>query len=166
MSSPLTLPNGVFKGEDKNWYRICPSCKTKVKHLRRNYCIGAHNIKQPCIKCSNIKNNPSGMLGNVRLAWYKSFYKSAITRGYTWELTPQYIDVMYEEQHGRCALSGLPIYWSTTGWDHTASIDRLDNSKGYTKENVQIVHKKLNMMRGTLEVEEFIELCKAVAVKW
>lgn len=69
-------------------------------------------------------------------------FKSAISRGYSWELTPEVINEMYDEQDGLCALSGLSIGWSKIGWDHTASIDRIDNNIGYTLDNIQLVHKK------------------------
>jgi len=167
MAPSLTLPKDVFKHEGR-WYRECPSCGGPVSHARRNYCINASLIKQPCITCSNKTNHPAGMVGSVRVSWFNAFYKSAITRGYVWDITPEFVDAMYDEQDGRCVYSGLPISWSVTGWDHTASIDRIDNDKGYTEENVQLVHKDVNMMRGTLDDETFKMLCTRIAdkVKW
>lgn len=165
MAFPIELPENVFKNTEGRWVRFCPKCKTEVTHLRRNYCIGAHNIEQPCKKCSNTSNNPSGMIGAVRLSWYEAFFKSAISRGYSWELTAEDINALYEEQEGLCALSGLSIGWSKVGWDHTASIDRIDNELGYSIDNIQLVHKKINMMRGSLTVDEFRELCAFVANK-
>lgn len=108
------------------------------------------------------------MAGPVRVAWYNSFMKSAITRGYSWEITIEDIATLHELQGGRCALTGWPIGWSTQKWDHTASIDRIDNSVGYTLENIQLVHKSVNMARGTMSVAEFIEMCIAISdkVKW
>ena len=168
MPFPLELPPSVFKNENKRWVRFCPKCKEQVTHLRRNYCIGASLMEQPCKKCSNKTNHPSGMVGAVRLAWFESFSKSAISRGYSWNLTPEELNEMHEEQDGLCALSGLSIGWSKVGWEHSASIDRLDNDKGYFLDNIQLVHKKINMMRGSLTVDDFLELCQAVAnkVKW
>lgn len=64
-----------------------------------------------------------------------------------------------------CVYSGLPIAWSDVGWDHTASIDRIDNDKGYTEDNVQLVHKDVNMMRGSLDDEKFKQLCIKIANK-
>ena len=103
------------------------------------------------------------MLGSVRLSWYNAFKKSAITRGYEWNITPEFVDTMYNEQDGLCAYSKIPIGWSVEGWDHTASIDRIDNNIGYTESNVHLVHKEVNMMRGVLDNDRFLELCNLIA---
>jgi hypothetical protein len=165
MPSPLKLPDEVIKLSNGRWARNCPKCNAQITHLRRNYCIGAFNIEQPCKRCSNINNHPSGMVGAVRVAWFESFKKSALTRGYCWEITIEFVDALYEQQQGVCALSGIPISWSVVNWNHTASLDRIDNSVGYTPENVQIVDKRINMMRGSLAVDDFVELCNLVANK-
>lgn len=148
--------------------RDCPKCGNTISHLRRNYCIHSSMNQQPCKRCSNKNNHPSGMVGAVRVAWFTAFYKSAISRGYIWNLTVEEVADLYEKQEGRCALTGWEIGWSETGWEHNASIDRLDNSLGYSIENIQLVHKTANMARGTLEIDAFVELCKAVAnkIKW
>lgn len=168
MPAPKDVPDGVYKNEQGRWIRSCPKCGAVISHLRRNYCIGACLIKQPCKRCSNISNNPSGRVGEVRRAWYEAFKKSAITRGYSWSLTPEEINELYEKQGRKCALSGLPIGWSAAGWSHSASIDRIDNNEGYYSDNIQLVHKKVNMMRGSLAVDDFVSLCAAVAnkAKW
>jgi hypothetical protein len=108
------------------------------------------------------------MFGPVRVAWYNSFRKSAIARNLEWHLSIEDIATMYERQAGKCAMTGWDIGWSETGWDHTASLDRIDNSRGYDLGNIQIVHKTVNMARGSLSIVEFQKMCLAVAdrVKW
>jgi hypothetical protein len=103
------------------------------------------------------------MVGSVRVSWYKAFQKSAAARSLDWEITIEFVDALYEMQGGRCAFSGLPIAWSEVNWDHTASIDRIDNARGYLPDNVQLVHKEVNMMRGSLTPERFVELCSLIS---
>ena len=165
MAATLQLPDDVYKRDDGRWCRECPSCGVEIDNLRRNYCVNASIQKQPCKRCSNTNNNPAGMVGSVRVSWYNAFMKSGLTRGYNWDITIEEIDTMYQEQDGLCAYSGLPIGWSSERWDHTASIDRIDNNNGYSMDNIQLVHKKVNMMRGTLGDEEFKELCTLIANK-
>jgi len=78
-----------------------------------------------------------------------------ITKEYAWEL--------FLKQDKKCALSGIEI---TIAGDHkinTASIDRIDSSKGYEEGNIQWVHKHINFMKRTYSQEYFIEMCKKVA---
>lgn len=167
MPAPLDLPSDVFK-KDGRWIRECPNCGDEISHLRRNYCVNSSLRKQVCIKCSNKNNNPSGMHGPVRVAWYNSFKSSSESRGYCWDININFVAELYNIQKGKCFYSGIPIHWSDTGWNHTASIDRIDNNQGYTVDNIQLVHKEINMMRGSLDNSRFIELCNLVAdkVKW
>jgi len=44
----------------------------------------------------------------------------------------------------------------------TASLDRIDNNKGYIKGNVQWVLKDINKMKNIHTQDYFIELCKLV----
>ncbi len=43
------------------------------------------------------------------------------------------------------------------------SIDRIDSNIGYEEGNIQWVDKRINMMKGSLSNEEFIELCTKVS---
>ena len=44
----------------------------------------------------------------------------------------------------------------------TASIDRIDSSKGYERGNVQFVHKDINAMKWNLSLAKFMEYCKLI----
>lgn len=88
------------------------------------------------------------------------------------DLTIEFIWELFEQQEGRCKLSGLPIVLDTSlgslnknGYQKgTASLDRIDSSKGYTKGNVQWLHKEINQMKSCRTDKEFIYFCKAVAL--
>lgn len=43
------------------------------------------------------------------------------------------------------------------------SIDRIDSSIGYLPSNIQLVDKRINMLKNILPQDEFIDLCKLVA---
>jgi hypothetical protein len=81
-------------------------------------------------------------------------------------ITIEFLWELIQKQDFKCAISGLPIQLTQsrrTGENMTASIDRRDSTKGYTPDNVQWVHKTINIMKNTLSEQEFIEFCKAVA---
>ena len=68
------------------------------------------------------------------------------------------------EQNRMFALTGIPIYFQARKdlRNATASLDRIDSSKGYIEGNVQWVHKKINYMKQQFNQTEFIEWCKKV----
>jgi hypothetical protein len=78
-----------------------------------------------------------------------------ITKEYAWDL--------FIKQNKKCALSGIDIKIDSTGIYNTASIDRIDSSKGYEVGNIQWVHKHINFMKRTYTQEYFIEMCSLVA---
>ena len=71
------------------------------------------------------------------------------------------------DQNGRCALTGIYIKLMESdrvdSLEITASLDRIDSSRGYTNDNVQWIHKTLNYIKGKQSDREFIEWCKIIA---
>lgn len=68
---------------------------------------------------------------------------------------------LFLKQDKKCALSGLNLSFDNK--NITASLDRIDSSKGYIKGNVQWVHKHINIMKNKFDNEYFIEMCKKIA---
>jgi hypothetical protein len=85
------------------------------------------------------------------------------------------LDYLYElgeSQNWRCAATGIPLefvrggtYWGGK-WCNPKSctIDRIDNDKGYIPGNVRLVTWEANCMRGNIEWDYFVSLCKQVAL--
>jgi hypothetical protein len=71
---------------------------------------------------------------------------------------------IYLRQEGRCAITGVEIVFSKTTErrKRTASLDRIDSSKGYVSGNVQWVHKEINRLKWDMRQDEFIEWCMLV----
>jgi len=85
--------------------------------------------------------------------------RQANRRGIPWELNIRELCALYCKQGKKCAMTKLPILFS----DKTASLDRIDSTKGYTLDNVQWVHKNVNLMKNGFEIEYFTYFCKLVA---
>lgn len=45
----------------------------------------------------------------------------------------------------------------------TASLDRIDSQQGYNSNNIQFVHKDVNMIKQIYTQDYFIKMCKLVA---
>ena len=52
---------------------------------------------------------------------------------------------------------------SLTLQQQNMSIDRIDSNIGYEVGNIQLVDKRINMMKGSLSNKDFIDLCCKVA---
>lgn len=80
------------------------------------------------------------------------------------DLTLDYLMYLWEKQHGKCALTGIQMtYKFYEGRVNTnLSVDRIDSTKGYSKDNVQLVCMAANQMKNDLSMEEFVEMCEAV----
>jgi len=58
-----------------------------------------------------------------------------------------------------CPLLGIPLYIAEgkkTVKYNSASLDRIDSSKGYTKDNVWIISFKANTMKSNSTLDEFL----------
>jgi hypothetical protein len=56
---------------------------------------------------------------------------------------------------GCCPVFGFKLEFGNAGFrEHSPSIDRIDSSKGYTKDNIQILSWKANRIKGYATVED------------
>lgn len=72
---------------------------------------------------------------------------------------------LWKKQNGQCYYSGLNMETPKKGRKRTmyaASIDRTDNNKGYTKDNVVWCCWFYNQAKSNLPQYEFIKLCSLV----
>lgn len=81
------------------------------------------------------------------------------------EVDAQYLWGLYVSQNGRCALTGIPIYFPENSYKRkfaTASLDRIDSDCGYEFGNLQWLHKNVNNMKNSMTREEFIKTCHRI----
>ena len=100
----------------------------------------------------------------IRSHFWNGYERSAKARSLEFSLTMEYAWGLFEGQNRRCAFSGELLVFGANKKNSltTASIDRIDPSKGYTQGNIQWVHKKVNVMRNVMAPEEFISWCQKV----
>ena len=98
--------------------------------------------------------------------WWGNTKWVAAKRSLIFALTIEEAWNLYEKQGKKCALTGLPIIFgmlSTSENDiTTASLDRIDSEKGYTLDNVQWVHKDVNIMKNIFSQSYFVNMCRLV----
>jgi hypothetical protein len=102
---------------------------------------------------------------DIQQSYWTSIIKGANKRSLEMSISINYAWELYIYQGKKCAITGTPIFFPKTrktANKSTASLDRIDNTKGYIEGNVQWVHKKINQIKMDLTTEDFFELCKNV----
>ena len=101
---------------------------------------------------------------HISLTHFNKIINSAKSRNIHFDLTIDDITELLVRQNFKCALSGVEIYAGyNSDKTQTASLDRIDSSKGYVIKNVQWLHKDVNVAKMALSQDDFIQMCVAVA---
>ena len=90
--------------------------------------------------------------------------RRAFQRDVSFEITIKDAWDRYQQQKGKCALTGLPLTLFPNTCI-TASLDRIDSSKGYTLDNIQWVLKAVNIMKNSYSMEFFINICRKIVLQ-
>ncbi len=123
--------NNINKGKDKNYFR---KLQTSVDDNFREYLS-----KQK--RENSRKNHITTMLNNAK--------KRALKKGLEFSLIKE--DIIIPEI---CPILKVPFIIGTKeNYDFTPTIDRIDNSKGYIIENIQIISNKANSMKNSASFE-------------
>jgi len=139
------------------------SCGT-VKLINSSVLRSGSSKSCGCATYIKGKANPNWTgTANVSGTFYGKLKWGAKNRKIKFKLSIDDLEKLFIKQNGKCALSGLPIKVSENKDEETtASIDRIDSSKGYELENIQFVHKSINYMKQSLSDSDFIFLCEQV----
>ncbi len=91
--------------------------------------------------------------------------RNAKSRGYEFSVSIEYLRKLFLIQNKQCYFTGIELLFGPADihTETTASVDRIDNRKGYIEGNVQWVHKDINKMRGEMPVDTFIKACKLIS---
>lgn len=108
----------------------------------------------------NMPTNTSYYTSSVFSVTFSKLKEGAKKRNHVFEITKQDLLDLLEKQGNKCALSSVPISFMSAN----ASVDRRDNNKGYTLDNIQILHRTVNFMKNTLTNEELIYFCKQISL--
>lgn len=115
-----------------------------------------------CIRVEKQERNDA--VGKLSASYFRRIKRGAELRGLTFDVTPQQLWDLYTKQNGTCDLTGMPIMLERPYKPkQTASLDRIDSSKGYTIDNVVWLHKDVNILKNNYSVDEFVGWCRRVA---
>jgi hypothetical protein len=99
-------------------------------------------------------------MNRIKTGSGKSYGSTDLTLSYLYEL-------WHNVQQGRCALSNIEMELPPTikhkhTEHHSASLDRIDSSKGYVQANVQFICKFINLGKGNSTDDSVRELLNKI----
>lgn len=167
-SDPIRVQRPGSKNKFTYKYKCrCESCGTQSE-------VDCYNLEKGistrCFDCSMEDNKGSSNPAwsgykDVPKSYYTQIKNGAKSRGIHFDVTIEDLWDAWQKQEGLCALSGMQLTLGSKGAnvEKGASLDRIDSNQGYTKNNIQWLHKHINLMKRNYEQEYFIGMCKMIA---
>lgn len=148
---------GLNSAKNKLWRCSCDCGSTKI--VTTTYLTNGKTTSCGCglNRYGENSYNFSGLKEISGSKWY-SIKQNAKSRNLTFTITKEQVLQLLKDQNYRCSLSNMKISFK----DNTASVDRIDNLKGYEIKNISIVHKDINIIRNKFDIDYFKSLCKCV----
>jgi hypothetical protein len=107
--------------------------------------------------------------GEISGAYWCHVRNMAKKRGINLDVSIEEAWNLFLKQERKCVYTGLPLAFIRNfayGHGQSASLDRINSYEAYTSDNIQWVHRKINLMKGTLSQDEFIQLCHLVGLNY
>lgn len=143
--------------------RMCCNCKRifPIEEFPKATNKSGHRYR--CKECSRKRANEikSSNLQVYFADLLKTSKQSAKKRNIDChELDVDFLVSLYNQQEGKCAISGIPMtHVAGQGVIPTnISMDRIDNSIGYRKDNIQLTCRFINQAKMNMSMEQFTEL--------
>ncbi len=115
--------------------------------------------------CYRMEKNFKGC-GDLSQSYWHKVEKAAHQRGYEFTITLKEAWDIFIQQDKKCALSGVPLLMFTNNdkyYLQTASLDRIDSTKGYVSGNIQWVHKRVNFLKRDYDEKELLFWCNEIS---
>lgn len=149
-------PNHVTKGKTTITEFWCECSCGKIQKVRSIRLRGKKNNK--CKRCATTEASikKAKFYYDIPMDTWKKIIIAANIRNLEFNITIESAWDLFLKQNRKCALTGVDLEFcvsqtyygrSKSRWVHTASLDRVNNNLGYTKDNIQWVHKDINFMK-------------------
>lgn len=143
----------------------CKECNINIKRPKRQFCTK---------RCKDRYKQRVDYKGLYQKRYISSspttYFKSLLHKNPKRDRSNLSVDdlvSLYNKQNGLCAISGIKLtHIQGSGRVLTnIAIDRIDSSKGYELDNIQLLCYIVNVMKWTMTTEELLEWCKIILEK-
>ena len=144
--------------QTKTGYRvICKKCRnayakeyvTKNKEHFRTYHKKYREVNGRS-DCNNLRSRLKALINGAQSR-----------KNFDFSIDVDFLETLWKNQNGLCVYTKLPLTIKPNQFN-TISIDRIDSTKGYTKENTQFICRAVNEMKMDRTEDLFIHLCYLV----
>lgn len=140
----------VYCGEEKPLTDFSPTAKSKAHQSADG--TGRINRCTTCIGSQRMQRQSRDVEVYIRDLFTKN--KSGRKNKFEWAIQPEDLLELWEQQEGKCALSGVYMTHHVDRGhrkDFNVSIDRIRSTEGYIKNNVQLVCQRVNTIKNDLD---------------
>lgn len=136
---------------------------------RKRKCIGIcgeikllSEFNRKCTICKLCQNK--GLLSQ----WISNIKNRTKKNGWDFDITTEFIRKLFSKQNGKCAVTKIPFTFNPIKHNShkgrrkdpfSPSIDRIDSSKGYTKNNIRLVCVIVNLALNEFGDQIFSKMC-------
>lgn len=141
-------------------YRKAVSCTKGVRKKCRE-CDGSRELARKNQKLRIASPRKRGKVGKAQSMYWNAL-KRACDNQWNINISWKYL---LEVMPDKCPVFNTPLDFEHAGGiqgrnPNSPSLDRFDNSKGYTKDNVRIVSWRANSLKSNGTAEEFKQIIK------
>lgn len=141
--------------------KICTNClKTKLATIEFfvPMAMGQGGLSPACRVCVNAgrKKRRATISWSKRLVEYVNGPRHTSRTDEPFDLTTEFLEDLFDYQEGRCAWTAVKMTTEINSDRlRLVTLDRINNARGYTKDNVVLVCKAANQARGSSTPDEF-----------
>ena len=142
---------------------ICTSCLNSFEKSKDNFYFKKNGeiIQCLCKTCAKnkVKRNTSTLDQYIKSLLRNIQSDRKYKKGDKTNIDIDYILNIHNLQNGKCIITGITLTTDRTNGrnPNNLSIDRIDNSRGYIKGNIQLICDWANMAKSYLSMEKFKE---------
>jgi hypothetical protein len=144
-----------------------PDKRNKHRHYKNNMCNACNKISSN--RRIKILYDRDDLVFYLRRLFNGISYRCRNNPKYKklgFDLIREDLIDLYNKQEGKCAISGIQMthyIGKNQGYHHNnVSVDRIDSTKGYIKENIQLVCTTVNLMKSNMSLEELKYFCNLI----
>ena len=147
--------------------KLCKKCDKTLNIDRFSKNRSRRDGRQPYCKDCIVEMGVDNILSRM----YKGCRNRARKLGVEFSISKSDLIMLNNQQDGRCAVTGVTLNWEPVQRLRGAqrkcpfdrvSIDRIDPTKGYTQDNIQLVTEAANRIKGTSTMHELLDTCRKI----